>query len=203
MTPKVFIRTYSELKMEVTSGRYKPGQRLQARPLADVLRASTSPITNAMRQLVGEQILEYTADDGFIFPWVTERRLRDLLSWTAWLTTAAFEDPETAHSLPFPDDADAASADLVEMTERLFLNFAGASPNSDHVWSITNSNDRLRPIRMLEANLFADRTEELTALAEPWKDRNRPALRRALVRYHKRRLDAVSQLIGLSYQDRR
>ena len=203
MTPTVFIRTYAKLKTEVTSGRYKPGQRLPARTLADLLRASTSPVTNAMRQLVGEQILEYTDDDGFIIPWATERRLKDLLSWTAWLTTAAFEDSEAAHPTPFGDDPAADGANIVEVTEHLFLTFAGPSPNGDHIWSVTNSNDRMRPVRLLEANLFSDRAEEIAALAATWKDGNRPALRRALGRYHKRRLDAVSQLIGLSYQDRR
>ena len=202
MTPKVFVRTYAKLKAEVTSAAYKPGQRLQARTLADALSASTSPITNAMRQLVGEQVLEYTVEDGFIIPWVTERRLKDLLSWTAWLTTAAFEDLDSGQPAPLPRPSAAAGQDVVEVTEKLFLALAGGAPNGDHVWSIGNSNDRLRSTRHLEAKLFTDRAEEVAALAELATAGNRPALRRALARYHKRRLDVLSQLVGLSYQDR-
>lgn len=201
MTPKVFERTYVELKREVTSGHYKPGQRLQARSLADVLNASTSPVTNAMRQLVGERVLEYTSEDGFIIPWVNEQRLRDLIYWSAWLTTAA------------PDDFDASSVgtkagssdlppDIVAATEQVFLALVSPVQNNELTRNIENANDRLRAIRHLEHSLFTDRTEELVGVDGLRTEGNRAALRRAIGRYHRRRLDVVPQLVGLSYQDR-
>lgn len=201
MTPKVFERTYVELKREVTSGHYKPGQRLQARSLADVLNASTSPVTNAMRQLVGERVLEYTSEDGFIIPWVNEQRLRDLIYWSAWLTTAAPDDFD-ASSVGRKADNSALPQDIVAATEQVFLALVSPVQNTELTRNIENANDRLRAIRHLEQSLFADRTEEIVGLDGLRTEGNRAALRRAIGRYHRRRLDVVPQLVGLSYQDR-
>ena len=202
MTPRVFDRIYTELKREVTSGRYKPGQRLQARSLADVLRASTSPVTNTMRQLVGEDILEYTDDDGFIIPWVTDRRLRDLYRWTLRVTTPRHEIGE-ASNVPTSFDAVMIEDDLVGSTERLFLAMTAGEQNSEVTRALSNNSDRLRATRALEGQLFADRREELQALADLFASGNHTALITSLANYHRRRLDAVPQLVGLSYPDRR
>jgi len=201
MTPRIFERTYLELKREVTSGRHKPGQRLQARGLADILKASTSPVTNAMRQLVGERVLEYTGEDGFIIPWVNEHRLRDLLSWSSWLSTT---DPDDFHFGAADRQADdiALSADVVAATEYLFLAIAAPAQNTELSRHIGNSNDRLRAIRILEQSLIPDRAHELNDLNQFHLSGNRPALIKAIGQYYRRRLDLIPQLIGLSYQDR-
>ena len=201
MTPKVFQRTYVKLKQEVTSGQYKPGQRLQARSLADILNASTSPVTNAMRQLVGEAVLEYTAD-GFIIPWVNEQRLRDLINWSAWLTSNIPEDADAANdtlrvTVPAP-----AASEIVSTTEHLLIAIAATAQNAELNRWLGNANDRLRSIRHLEGRLLPDREEELATMTEAWNSGVRPTLRRVLGRYYKRRLDLVPQLVGLSYQDR-
>ena len=201
MTPKVFERTYVELKREVTSGHYKPGQRLQARSLADVLNASTSPVTNAMRQLVGERVLEYTSEDGFIIPWVNEQRLRDLIYWSAWLTTAASDDFDASTAGRKADNS-ALPPDIVAATEQVFLAIVTPVQNAELTRNIGNANDRLRVIRHLERSLFTDRTEELVGVDGLRTEGNRAALRKAIGRYHRRRLDVVPQLVGLSYQDR-
>lgn len=201
MTPKIFERTYVELKREVTSGRHKPGQRLQARGLADILKASTSPVTNAMRQLVGERVLEYTSEDGFIIPWVNEQRLRDLLSWSAWLCATGSEDFGFSTADCLADDT-ALPADVVMATEYLFLAIAAPTQNAELIRHIGNSNDRLRAIRALEHNLISDRTDELNDLSRLRQAGNRPALVDAVGRYYRRRLDLIPQLVGLSYQDR-
>jgi len=202
MTPRIFVRTYEELKREVTSGRYKPGQRLQARSLADALRTSTSPVTQAMRQLVGEAILEYTAEDGFIIPWVTEQRLRDLVSASVWLTSTGLDDVEQKAPKSDPEDVVPSEIDVVRGTERLFRVIVDRMQNAELSRWLDNTNDRLRTIRQLERHLVPDRVDELMALDKLWTDGSRLALRRGLTRYHKRRFDLIPQLIGLSYQDR-
>jgi hypothetical protein len=201
MTPRIFERTYLELKREVTSGRHKPGQRLQARGLADIVKASTSPVTNAMRQLVGERVLEYTSEDGFIIPWVNEQRLRDLLSWSAWLCATR---PEDFHIDATDCQANDTSlpADVVTGTEYLFLAITAPAHNAELTHHIGNSNDRLRAIRILEQNLIPDRADELNDLTQVHLAGNRPALIGAIGRYYRRRLDLIPQLVGMSYQDR-
>ncbi len=201
MTPKIFERTYLELKREVTSGRYKPGQRLQARGLADVLKASTSPVTNAMRQLVGERVLEYTSEDGFIIPWVNEQRLRDLLSWSAWLVAAVPGDISTGRATTTTDDTP-LPADVVAGTEQVFLAIVAPVQNVELLRNVGNSNDRLRAIRTLEHSLITGRSDELTELDQLRRDENRFGLHTSISRYFRRRLDVVPQLVGLSYQDR-
>ncbi len=199
MTPRIFERTYLELKREVTSGRHKPGQRLQARGLADILKASTSPVTNAMRQLVGERVLEYSSEDGFIIPWVNEQRLRDLLSWSAWVCVTGLEDIGTADCQA---DDTVLPADVVAATEHLFLAIAAPVQNTELTRNIGNNNDRLRAIRTLEHSLISDRADELNDLNQVRRAGTRPALVDAIGRYYRRRLDLIPQLVGLSYQDR-
>jgi len=201
MTPRIFERTYQELKREVTSGRHKPGQRLQARGLADILRASTSPVTNAMRQLVGERVLEYTSEDGFIIPWVNEQRLRDLLSWSAWMCTASLADLQRGVAGRHEHDNE-LPADIVAATESLFVSMAIPAKNAELTRSIGNSNDRLRAIRMLEHTLISNRKEELSSLDQLRRSGDRALMVEAVGRYYRRRLDLIPQLVGLSYQDR-
>ena len=197
MTPKIFERIYIELKREVTSGRYMPGQRLQARSLADTLRTSTSPVNQAMRQLIGEQVLEYSHHDGFIVPRVTERRLRDLIQWSAWLTrlSATSHVPET--TAPKAD-----ISDIVAGTESLLRCVVASGQSGEFLRAIDNANYRLRATRRLEEHLFNDRPAELQDLIQTWDERDLSRLSHALKRYHDRRLAAVSQLVGLSYQER-
>lgn len=201
MTPRIFERTYLALKREVTSGRHKPGQRLQARGLADILKASTSPVTNAMRQLVGERVLEYSSEDGFIIPWVNEQRLRDLFSWSAWLCTTAPENFGVNLPHCHVDDSP-LPADLVAATEHVFLAIAAPAQNAELTRHVGNSNDRLRAIRTLEHTLITDRADELDGLTQLQKIGNQQALADAVGRYYRRRLNLIPQLVGLSYQDR-
>gem|GEM_PF-1958536 len=154
-----------------------------------------------MRQLVGERVLEYTGEDGFIIPWVNEQRLRDLLSWSSWLSTT---DPDDFHHCTVdrrPDDI-ALPTDVVAATEHLFLAIAAPAQNTELTRHIGNSNDRLRAIRTLEHSLIPDRTDELHDLNQLHQTGNRPALVDAVGRYYRRRLDLIPQLVGLSYQDR-
>lgn len=201
MTPKVFERNYVELKREVTSGRYMPGQRLQARTLADALRTSTSPVNQAMRQLIGEQVLEYSMQDGFIVPRVTEKRLRDLLHWSAHIAVLSIENGAAIPEAPFSPES--IGTDLIERTEAFFLRLAGMSQNSELAHAMANVNDRLRSIRPLEVDLFPDLSEEIDELLAAWNTRDKPRLHHVVTRYYERRVAAVSQLVGLSYRDPR
>ncbi|HTM82191.1 GntR family transcriptional regulator [Asticcacaulis sp.] len=199
MTPKIFERIYIELKREVTSGRYMPGQRLQARSLADTLRTSTSPLTHAMRQLIGENVLEYSAQDGFIVPRVTERRLRDQYVWCRHLTSIGLSSASSNEPSPLPPPGD---TEIIGSTEHLFGVIAATAGNLDLTQAMANISDRLRATRLLEGQLFVDCPVELTDLIELWNAARITALRRALTAYHQRRLTAVPQLLSLSYQDR-
>ena len=202
MTPKIFGRTYDALKREVTNGRYHPGQRLQARALAEVLKTSTSPVTSAMRQLVGEDILEYSEQDGFIIPRVTERRLHDLFSWSSWLSmrkAPLASDNDGEHEPMIVEATD----DILASTEEMLLATAIYSRNSELVRSAMNNNDRLRATRRLEPSLFSDLQSEILALMAKWNERDDAGFRSLLSAYHARRLDAVKHLVVLSYQDRK
>lgn len=199
MTPKIFERIYIELKKEVTSGQYMPGQRLQARSLADTLRTSTSPITQAMRQLIGEQVLEYSEHDGFIVPRVTERRLRDLIQWSASLTRTSL-----AGSMPASEHWPSLNqaTDTVALAEAVLRSVVALGQNAEFSHAINNTNDRLRATRYLEPVIVPDVADELDDLTKIWRAQDVTRLSQALGQYHDRRLAVVSQLVGLSYQDR-
>ena len=201
MTPKVFERIYAELKQEVTSGRYLPGHRLQARALAYTLRTSTSPVTLAMRQLVGEDILDYTPQDSYIIPRVSERRLRDLFEWTRFLTAAGMESFASANQepsraiLPLPAEAHGIEA--------VFAALSVTTGNAELIRAMANSNDRLRSTRKLEADIFGDPATEVGRLSDTFLHGSATDLAAEIFAYHDRRMDSVTQLVGLSYRERR
>jgi hypothetical protein len=154
-----------------------------------------------MRQLVGEAVLEYSAEDGFIIPRVTVRRLRDLYGWVALLTNSATDGQAKGSHLEVP--ALSGASDVVATTESLFVALAHTMQNDVFASAIENVNDRLRAARHLEALVFRDIAEEISALVASAQADLTSEFRKALGRYNKRRFDAVSQIVVLFYQDRR
>jgi DNA-binding GntR family transcriptional regulator len=199
MTPRVFDNTYQALKREVTNGSYPPGQRLQARALADRLGTSTTPITEAMRQLLGENVLEYTAQDGFIIPRVNLRRVHDLYYLNNWLTGRCLADIVANRATVSLIGNVTDQTEVLLMTERFMIALAAASQNSEVLRQVGNVNDRLRSCRLLETNLLDDTTAELNGLIGQWNNKDWEHLRADLSNYHIRRLDQIPQLVIGSY----
>ena len=200
--PGTFERVYTALKQQLREGAHRPGQRLEPAILSEALNASVTPVRDALHRLTGERLVEAPGPGGFRVPTMTETTLRQLYAWhrdlllLAVMNHRAAEPPDPA----FLDDSDAPPS-VRRQQEAVFLALALSAGNPEHVAAIEALNDRLEPVRRLE-QAFLDETEaETTEIVRALGDHDRKALRRSLVRYHRRRERIVPQLLARLIQE--
>jgi uncharacterized membrane protein len=73
------------------------------------------------------------------------------------------------------------------------------SGNPEHVQALAALMDRLEPARRLECALLDAVEEETEKISEALKSGDRRELRRALLRYHRRREQIVPELLERMY----
>lgn len=112
---------YAEIKREICSGSVRPGERIDVAGLCKRFGSSKSPVRSALYWLVGENLLELHAHDGFYRPRLTKDSAEDLYSWyedQVLIALAKAEAKSTGDTPPPPLPQD--PEDLVEATEVLF-----------------------------------------------------------------------------------
>ncbi|HET7267438.1 MAG TPA: GntR family transcriptional regulator, partial [Oleiagrimonas sp.] len=72
---------YRQVRRDLRSGRYAPGQRLDPASLAEQFHTSPTPVRFALYRLIGETLIVDHARDGLHIPLLTEVALRDLYDW--------------------------------------------------------------------------------------------------------------------------
>jgi len=195
--PSIGGRVYQALKARVTSGEFRPGQRLDPPRLAKETDASLTTIYNALRHLAVEHLVASPRNEGFHVPMVTEIQLRGTYQWICALaclgvTNAAPAIGSAAHPPPPPLPSD---GDITARTEALFSALAALPEIDEFREAVAAANDRLRAVRQLERYLFPDLGEELAALIDAYAEPDRivPLLRT----YRDRRVAAVPNLVRL------
>lgn len=194
--PSTFERVYAAIKQRLRDGIYRPGDRLEPASLAEDLNASVTPIRDALHRLTGERLVEAPRHEGFRVPMLTETMLRHLYGWHLDLVLLAIANRRPP-SDPV-DDRFAAMSQDGEARHRqnaLFLTMARMTRNPEHVLAIEALGDRLEPVQRLEALLLDALDEETREILAALQADDRKALRRALVRYHRRRAAIVPELL--------
>jgi DNA-binding GntR family transcriptional regulator len=189
-----FERVYRALKEQLGSGRYRPGEPLEPRALSDALSSSITPVRDALHRLVGEGLVEAPRGSGFRTPLVTEVALRDLYAWNEallMLGTAALPVADRRRVV-----ADRVQGGAVRQWEALFESIAARTGNPEHVEAIAHLNDRLRPIRAVEAMVLGADDDEFLQLENTCGQGDRQALRRGIRAYHRRRERAAPLLVA-------
>jgi hypothetical protein len=192
-----FDRIYVALKQELARGRFAPGDHLEPAGLGEELNASITPVRDALHRLVGERLVEAPRNDGFRVPAPTEAELRDLYGWNWELLDLGLRARRGAAgtlsrppALEEPVEGDRSSA-----VADLFLRIAARSGNPEHEAAVATLNDRLSPIRTVEAQLFEDLDVEVSALRSAFGAQDWSALRRSIAAYHRRRQRSVPDLL--------
>src|SRR5690606_18071906 len=72
---------YRQIRRDLQSGRYMPGQRIDPGTLATACRPSPTPVRFALYRLVGDGLIEDHARNGLHVPLPTEIALRDQYDW--------------------------------------------------------------------------------------------------------------------------
>lgn len=188
---------YDELRLALQSGRYVPGQRIDARALAQKYTTSPTPVLCALNRLVGEGMIVDHAHYGFHVPVPTEVTLRDQYDWMERLLVMACDlGIARARKTNAASDALGHDDDTVMQTRALFEAIALATGHSCLYQAVQHINDRLTPVRRVKHRLFPSTRTELATLTEHWRRRQLKALRLALIDYHEHRKALVPRIVA-------
>lgn len=201
MRPGTFERVYAAIKRQLREGVFRPGERLEPAALAEQLNASVTPVRDALHRLTGERLVEAPRHEGFRVPMLTETLLRHLYAWHHDLLLLAVLKRQSA---VFADETVVRDrleeAPQHERQSALFLAFARTTGNPEHVAVLEALRHRLEPVQRLE-QYFLDETEaETNEIVRAVQAHDRKALRSSLVRYHRRRLRIIPELIARMLQ---
>jgi len=195
--PGTFERVYAAIRQRLREGLYRPGDRLEPALLSDELNASVTPVRDALHRLTGERLVEAPRHEGFRVPMMTETLLRHLYAWHLDLLLLA----AMRHQSMAMADHDAINdgpneSPAHQRQNALFLALARTTGNPEHVAALEALSHRLEPVQRLE-RLFLDETEgETNDIVRALRSQDRKALRTGLVRYHRRRLRIVPELLA-------
>lgn len=198
MRPGTFERVYAAIKVQLRQGRFRPGQRLETAVLSAELNASVTPVRDALHRLTGERLVEAPRYEGFRAPLLTESSLRHLYLWHRDLLLMAIASHQ-AFEQASEATADQGSGESYLRRNSLFLSFARATGNPEHVLALEGLIERLGPLQRLEPGLLDALEEETAEILHAIASQDRGALRTALLRYHRRRMRIVPDLLEQLY----
>lgn len=191
-----FERVYAAIRQQLREGLYRPGDRLEPTLLSDELSASVTPVRDALHRLAGERLVDAPRNEGFRVPMMTETLLRYLYAWHLdLLLLAVMKHQTTALADETARGEGRNQTSVHERQNALFLALARSTGNPEHLAVLKALSDRLEPVQRLE-QFFLDETEtETNDILRALQAHDRKALRSSLIRYHRRRLRIVPELL--------
>lgn len=193
-------RVYRALKNDYLAGHFHVGARLDLQNIADRLRASKTPVREAVHRLMGERLLEPDPDGGFRIVHAGPAELIRLYDWNAHLLTGlsqSIREPVLRQTLTrwtIPTGEEGA-VHLAGRVGALFLALAEAHGNGEAISSISQLNARLFYVRIAEAADAPETLRELRILGNPAVTNLQKSMKRRLERYHERRIVPLQQAL--------
>jgi DNA-binding GntR family transcriptional regulator len=195
--PGTFDRVYSAIRQRLREGVYRPGERLEPALLSDELNASVTPVRDALHRLTGERLVEAPRHEGFRVPIMTETLLRHLYAWHLdLLLLALMKQQATRFAGEIALDEGHWEIPACERLNGLFLALARSTGNPEHVAALESLTHRLEATQRLEELFLSESEGEITEIVRALKANDRRALRRSLVRYHRRRQQIIPELLS-------
>ena len=181
-------RVYGDLKTQILGGRHPPGTRLDPFHLAKSLRASPTPVREALHRLAGERIIDSWHQEGFRVPILAEADLHDLYNWGAALLSLALKDQSPPPDLPGGLVKLAPSRNYPDGIESLFKAVAMTSDNRELRFAIVNLAERCRPFRDAELRVDPSTKAALATLEEDYRFGRWTAFRAKITRFNNHRV---------------
>ena len=196
--PGTFERVYAAIKQHLREGVFRPGDRLEPAVLSEELNASVTPVRDALHRLTGERLVEAPRHEGFRAPLVTETMLRHLYAWHRDLLLLA---TARRHLGPVSVGQDEDSSRLTPLgllhrQNAFFLKLVEAGGNPEHLFALRTLMERMEPFQRFEDELLDAVQEETETIVAAISAGDRPALRKSLVAYHRRRARLIPELVG-------
>ena len=200
--PGTFERVYAAIKQRLREGAYRPGERLEPAMLAEELNASVTPVRDALHRLTGERLVETPRHEGFRVPMMTETLLRFLYGWHLDLLLLAVMKHRV---IQLADEAVSNEGrdelPTYERQNELFAAVARSPGNPEHLAALEALSHRLEPVQRFEQAFLDETDTETTEIVRALKINDRGALRRSLVRYHRRRVRIIPELLATMFRD--
>lgn len=156
------------------------------------LRLSTTPVREALAWLCGEGLIERSPFGGYLAPRMDAALVRDRFAFRLHCLTASLDMAEAVQDRDEPVPSSAAPEHrLVDYLARLVR---GAG-NQVLAEAFERVGRQLLPLAQAEHRILHDRDAEAASILKLADAGSTPALRRALVAYHQRRMDAAPLLI--------
>lgn len=197
--PGTFERVYAAVKQQLREGVFRPGDRLEPAVLSEELNASVTPVRDALHRLTGERLVETPRHEGFRVPMLTETVLRHLYAWHRDLLLLAILNRRAEIAQPNVSPDVSGETASYERRNHVFLALAQATNNPEHLIALRTLTERLEPVQRLEDALLDAVEEETAQIVAALHKRDRKALRRSLIHYHRRRERIVPELLERLY----
>lgn len=205
--PTIQQRVYRALKADLRSGFLLPGDPAEILALSRRYGSSETPVREAGWRGVGERLLEPAPHGGFRVCPLTPTGLRHLYQWNSHHLASAVAlaepvvliDRIVEISVP-PQDG---QADVVQATAILFDAISAATGNAEFVAASDRLNDRLSAVRLVEHQAVRDTPAELATLLRLGVSEHPNGLRKALLHYHRRRIERADMIVGMFGELRR
>jgi DNA-binding GntR family transcriptional regulator len=195
--PGTFDRVYAAIKQRLREGVYRPGTRLEPALLSDELNASVTPVRDALHRLTGERLVEAPRHEGFRAPMMTETMLRQLYAWHLdLLMLAVIKHRAVAVAEDILIDGTNSETPVHRRQNAIFDAIATAVGNSEHAAALEGLSQRLEPVQRLEEAFLNDTEAETSEILRSLRARDRKALRASLLRYHRRRVRIIPELLA-------
>ena len=190
--PGTFERVYAAIKEQLRRGLYRPGERLEPAILSDQHHASVTPVRDALHRLTGERLVEAPRHEGFRVPLLTESMLRHLYAWHRDLLFLAVLNRRGEQSL---ETGAIGDEEAYERQKAMFLALVRTAGNPEHMLTFETLTERLEPVQRLVPLVLDAIEEEADGIIAALNAGDRKGLRRALARYHRRRMQIAPELI--------
>lgn len=192
------VRVYEALRQRIMDHEFGPGVRLDPAALAEQLASSTTPVREALYELLGEKLVETRSGGGFFIPLLDEPALKDLYAWSgelialsvrSWPKGSAMLDLEQIRSEP-PE----------QRVGPLFHAISMQSRNREHALAVDGLNARLQAVRGVEAQVIGEMDAELSMMEGAASRADREALRKLSASYHRRRRRSAARIVRALYR---
>lgn len=192
-------RVYDSLRRLILSHGFRPGDRLDPNMLAERLSASITPVREALNVLCGEQLVQAQRSGGYYLPALDEPALKDMYRWAHEITLLAMRSWPLGKTMAW-DRIRKRQEGYADRARELLNAIACLSVNGEHCRATTTLNARLHAVRTVEIEVLPEAMAELASIEHDFDQGDRPALRRGLNAYHRRRISAASKLVRAAYR---
>lgn len=201
---------FDELKREIQSGEFLPGERINEVQLANRLDVSRTPLREALNKLAASNIVLSTPRVGFLVPPLSATEFRDLYGMRAILDCAALQ----ASGIPEPkvldrlDDITArmakerSTARRIDLDDRFHLLLVERCPNQLLLTMIADLMGRTRRYELAylaEQSAVEIATDEHMEILGALRDRDLPTAIEALRTNLTSGLEPLSRWLGQKF----